>query len=720
MNKKKCALGLVALLAATTGLASCDWPTKANNGIILTYTDATGQRVGYSAEELFGSYRQSSSSLSTEFDKVYEVLVRKYYDEIKTSTKADLETEAKQNVLSDKQKATTNANNNGTTFEEELEKILDNADCDNVDELYQYHLYQLEKDKFQSDMYQTFGTHDVSVNGVEAMKNGVYVDPTTKKETETFPKSDEWGIGNDGWLLEQMPYHIRHILVKLASGQAGNFTQDKISESTSVDAGGETTKLANVLLSLAGGYVADDGLIKSATNPATFGEVAQQYSDDGSASSYGEYGIMSKTMASDLVHEFKLGTYVFETLYNKRTQTTDYGKNNAYRLAPGLQDGEKTTADKLSDIEDKDQKLNTIDGEKSVYSFFNDKGVGQIPFGAAVALLDYAKEVKDDNGNVVNEDNDAFYPRNIIYNKYFNKHNVCVITPNAIASNMNSNYCDADTKNAAKNSYDTFANNFGAESASENGVPSTQFASLPGFSRDTKNVVQGIGSNVLTDTQGNVILAVRAGASSYQGIHFIIVQRSGLSQYGLKEENGQIVEATEESATDKKSTSLSDYYTTYTPSQDNYPKAEGVERSTYVNYNVQQTSDFNTRANTITDEIKGYNSNLNTYWFQYLVESQKESQKIEFTDDAKDIKSDIMTYCQTKRDSTLATNVTTWEDNWKEYAEQIAAQDEARAQGKDTATGSLLSEVCAIGYGKVDKSSDPNWQKGGACYYATK
>ncbi len=718
MKKKKCALGLVALLATTAGLAACDWPTKANNGYILTYTDATGARVGYTAEELFGSYRQSSGSLSTEFDKVYEVLVRKYYDEVKTSTKADLDVEARQKVLSDKQKATTNANNNGTSFEEEFEKILSNAGVDNVDELYQHHLYDLEKEKFQSDMYQTFGTQSTKVNGVEAMKDGKYIDPVSSEEKEAFPASADWGAGSKGWLEEQLPYHIRHVLVKLASGQAGNFTQDKIAESSSVDAGGETTKLANVMLSLAGGVINDEGLIVTKTNRSTFGEVAQQFSDDGSASSYGEYGIMSKTMAADLVHEFKLGTYVFDTLYNARTQTTEYGKSNAYALAPGLKADETATADALGTIKDDNQKVNTKDGEKTVYDFFNDKGVGQIPFGAAVALLDYAKETTDEKGNTVNEGNEAFYPRNIVYNKYFNKHNVCVVTPNAIASNANSAHCDTTTKAAAATAYASFSTNFANEAASEKGVFAAQFAALPGFSRDTTSVVPGIGSNVLTDTQGNIILAVRAGASSYQGIHFIVVQRSGLSQYGLKEDAlGNIVEATAEDKADKKSTTLSQYYTTYTPSQDNYPKTtDGVEKATYINYNKQQTSDFNSRATTIADEVKGFNNNLNTYWFQYLVDSQN----IQFTATAADIKTDIMTYCQTKRDSAAASKVTTWEDNWKEYAEQIAAQDEARSIGADTGTGSLLSEVCAIGYGKVDKSTDPNWQKGGACYYATK
>ncbi|MCQ2798998.1 MAG: hypothetical protein MJ220_03855 [Bacilli bacterium] len=718
MKKKKCALGLVALLATAAGLAACDWPTAAKDGSILTYTDANGARVSYDAEELFGSYRQSGSSLSTEFDKVYEVLVRKYYDEVKTSVKADLEKKATEEVLKNKQKATENANNNGTTYEEEIEKILDSEGCDDIDELYQHHLYHLEKDKFQAEMYQTYGTNSATVNGLEAMKNGSYtIDGVTK---EAFPQSDEWGAGNEGWLLEQLPYHIRHVLVKLSAGTAGNFTQDKIGESTAVDAGGETTKLANVLLSLAGATVTDAGL-KATTTRLTFGEVAQQYSDDGSASSYGEYGIMSKTMAADLVHEFKLGTYVFDTLFNERTANDAYGKANAYRLAPGLQADKTASADSLDTIADQNQTINVGGIEKPVYEFFKDTGVGQIPFGAAIALLENAKVVKDEAGNVVNEDNDTFFPRNIIYNKYFNKHNVCVVTPNAIASNKYSALADAATTAAATTAESalTVTNGFvtgDLAGAGANGVYSSQFGALPGFQKDTKNVLPGFANNVLTDNAGNIVLAVRAGASSYQGIHFIVVQRSGLSQYGLVEQGGQIVEATSE-ADDKSSASLSNYYTTYTPSQDNYPKTSAkADRNTYVTYNVQQTADYNSRANTIADEIKGYNSNLSTYWFQYLVENSN----VTFSPEAQDIKEDIMTYCQTKRQSTIASNVQTWEDNWKEYAEQIAAQEEARFRGAATGTGSLISEVCAIGYGKANKAGDKLWEKGGACYYATK
>jgi hypothetical protein len=48
------------------------------------------------------------------------------------------------------------------------------------------------------------------------------------------------------------------------------------------------------------------------------------------------------------------------------------------------------------------------------------------------------------NGNTVNEGNEAFYPRNVIFNKYFNKHNICVITPNAIMSNSTVSGVGAD------------------------------------------------------------------------------------------------------------------------------------------------------------------------------------------------------------------------------------------------------------------------------------
>jgi hypothetical protein len=727
-KNKKCALGLVALFAAVAGLSACNAATASDNGAIFTYTDAQGNRVSYSAEDLLNDYQKTGSSLSTEFDKIYEVLVRHYYDTIGGTTMTNLKAKATADVLADKQTAQKNASSNSTTYEVEWEKILTNNSCKNIDDLYQYHLYVEEKTQFQNDIYLTFGTGDSNINGLEAMRDGEYT--KNGATTKAFPSSTDWGSENKGWLLDQMPYHTRHILLKFASGKANEFTQDKIGESTTAGEGGETTKLADVVLQLAGAKIGDSGTLTSvdSSNRWTFGTLAKQYSDDsGSAAQYGDNGIMTKVMDSskDLIHEYKLGIYAFDSLYNQREATSAYGSANAYLLQPGL----KEEATKASDV-DETQAL--TDSGTPVNKFFKDKGVGEIPFGAALALLDNADVIKDVNGNVVNEGNDAFYPRNIIYNKYFNQHNVCVITPNAIQMNATSAEADASTQ-AAANAAINAITPASTDLISENykGVYSTQFGNLPGFKINTTNVLPSFSNNVLTDSDGQVVLAVRGGSgTSYQGIFFITIQRSALSQYGIvPNTNGS--EYKEAAETDVKSNgvytvdspSINDYYTVFTPGSTSgkYPtyttSGTATAMTTFVNFNKQQSSDWVSRSGTITAAIKAFNTSLSTYQFQMLYNSGA----ITFNDAS--LKSELENYSTTKRQSDKDDAFTTWAKGWKEYAELIESQDQARSQGAATMTGSLLSEVCAVGYGVSDKTllTHPElWEKGGACYYATK
>jgi hypothetical protein len=131
-KNKKCALGLVALLAAVAGLSACNAATASDNGAVFTYTDAQGNRISYSAEDLLNDYRKTGSSLSTEFDKIYEVLVRHYYDTVGGTTLANLKAKATSDVLGDKQKAQKNAGSNSTTYEVEWEKILTSDSCNTI------------------------------------------------------------------------------------------------------------------------------------------------------------------------------------------------------------------------------------------------------------------------------------------------------------------------------------------------------------------------------------------------------------------------------------------------------------------------------------------------------------------------------------------------------------------------------------------------------------
>lgn len=751
MKKTKCALGLVAFATSIMALSGCSGATASKDGVIMTYTDANGNRTSYTAEDLLKNYQSYSSSLSSEFDKIYEVLVRHYYDQDAQSTKlASLKAEATNKVLSDKQKAEKNAANNKTSYEAEFQTYLDAAGADNVDELYQKYLYDEEKADFQNEIYNTYGTGDDSVNGYVAMKDGFY--KTGNELKEAFPESKEggefvWGRGSEGWLGTQMPYHIRHILIKLAGGGDKKYAQDRIAETA--NEGGETTKLTSTLFRLAGATIGADGKLTTDTDRWTFGSIAKSFSDDeGSAKNFGEYGIMEKTMAQDLVHEFKLGTYAFESLYSAREKAS----SEAYKLMPGLEE-EATSA---ADI---DNKQTLLDSNTTVHDYFanfdddNDgiaDGVGQIPFGAAIALYDTKKVVTDAAGNPVwNDNQDSFYPRNVIYNKYFNKHNVCVITPNVIGSNYKSALLDDTSKAAATGilaGYQLSADGKSVTAEDFKGSYSAQLGALPGFSVDTTNVLTGadFAHNVLTNEKGQVILAVRAGAgSSYQGIHFMTVERSALNEYGLKLDGNKYVEATaadlgnvtalgtvngkavEKIAYTGAATSLSDYYTPYSPNEVDYPKYDDTKAvNTYVNFNKTETSDWSDRVKTITSAITGFNGNLNTYYFQRLCESGA----ITFAD--KDLEDSIKNYSVTKRQSTVDDNFETWKRNWLEYAEMLEAQQAARFDNFGTIKGELITELAAISYSQANQdvqnldvtvAGTTNlaglWKEGGACYY---
>ena len=717
MNKKRSALGLALLLGVTVGLSACNYPTETTDGSVLTYTDAQGNRVSYTAEQLLDDYLGSGSSLSTEFDRVYEVLVRNYYnDPSQASVLKTLEDKARADVITDKQTATSNASSNGTSFEQEWQTILNSHDCDNADELYQYHLYQEEQSRFLDDFYATFGTGNSSINGTEVMRDGeLTIDGETRA---AFPASEEWGRGDAGYLKEQMPYHIRHILIKLTSATSGNFTQDTITE-TGENGGGEATNLATLILRWAG----VNERLQTLTNRPTFSQLAAQFSGDtGSAANGGELstdsstGLMTKVMESDLVNEFKLGIYAYESLYNQREKATAYGSENVYRITPGLTEDATSTADV--------DATQTLSNDKTVHEFFVEEGIGTIPFGAALALLETSDVDTDVNGNKVNDNNAAFYPRNIIFNKYFNKHNVCVITPNAIEMNTLSQIATTigsnDIVTAGQSAANTVAGNY-VTGENYEGAHSDFFASLPGFQVDTTDILPGINGgkndNVLTNSEGQVVLVVRAGTDSYQGVHFIVINRSALSKYGLSAQTNEgkteYVENTEQT---NGTATLNQYYTTYTTSSSSYPKdSEGNNLQTFVTYQGTQTSTQNTRSSNLVSEIRGYNKNLTSFQFQSLVDgtSSSDGAKIEFADAG--VQKNLETYVRTSRQSTTDDNFDTWKNNWLTYAELLQAQEEARSLGSSTMTGTLISEHCAVQYGQADK--DATWTNNGACYY---
>ena len=79
MKKGLNSLKVLAALVAVTALAGCN-ETSYKEGVALQYTAPNGERVSYTTAELLADYQNSSTSASTDFDKIKEILIRKYYE----------------------------------------------------------------------------------------------------------------------------------------------------------------------------------------------------------------------------------------------------------------------------------------------------------------------------------------------------------------------------------------------------------------------------------------------------------------------------------------------------------------------------------------------------------------------------------------------------------------------------------------------------------------
>jgi Flp pilus assembly protein TadG len=149
-----------------------------------------------------------------------------------------------------------------------------------------------------------------------------------------------------------------------------------------------------------------------------------------------------------------------------------------------------------------------------------------------------------------------------------------------------------------------------------------------------------------------------------------VVERSALSQFGLRNrcerqsrrKHHQSEEAKTATSPLRASTTPLIFLTAPTI------RSNKDSVQTYVDYNKPTSEDLTTRSGNITTAIKGYNSALSTYQFQKLVEEGSRSPS------TTDFRSDKMkSYSKIKRQSAIDSAFTTWSDNWKSYAEVLAA-----------------------------------------------
>lgn len=679
---KKFKMGIAFGLSALTllSLGSCNKITPKED-LVLTYkvTTSSGEvkEAQIDAQDVYERYLKTNPKdhAKAYYDAVYDVAVRlafqeggvlnKYQNEITSSTKLAIT-----NLKND-------ADKNDQSWEDYLATLSYYDDSKNEEE--NEHMLYLEKE-------------------LEYMKK--------KVTTEFDDQFNEWKIdtendnyenqakynqlwGQEGYLNVNMPYAVRHLLVKCGDA-TDNFTSSKISSA-------QVTKLHRVL----------SRLTSTNTNTNTFGIIAHDESEDtGSTDRNGVYVMGTKT---GFVNEFKLGVYTYESIINAQ-KAQEY--NNF--------------------LAKKGDSFIGFGGSQESKSTIQNIGANYIPYEAIQEMYEN-RDVEDVNGKKVNEGKEEYFPRNILFNKYFNVHNVSFITNEKIdwsEPTTHTGLVNTDTGELIKTDLDE--NGKYSNSTSEY-LTSTEekshFMTIPGLSK-----------NVLCDEKGNPIMLV-VNATSSGGIHMITVEKD---YFDFVDNDGnttkKLVMNDSRAEGGSYEVSINEYYAPKSPIyQEGYNSATGrpyynvddgsytgefpqfkgtdgknYPKTTFINNDVYTTpSKYESLADsTITSEVTS-----NSYVAETSIKSANEFNwlvginNVEIKNAA--AKSLVTAYQENLRNTSAQSNSEDLNDAWETYATTLENQERARKYG-------LIPGTCALRFKDADSSDPTNpYAKGGYCYYST-
>src|SRR5574344_219872 len=626
MKKSKKILILAATAVGLLSLAGCNEVT-ANGNVILSFKDANGTLTNYTADELFEEYTANSQdSTQNYYNAIYNVMVREWFTLSQNeSLKKECDKTAQIKLDSQKSQASTNATSNGTSYDTEWEKIL-NTELSDVAESKRSEAELLLK--YQLSEYKT-KLEDEYYNQFKTWKKDDANITDAEKTNNLF-----WG--DDGYLKKKLPYHVKHILINV-DATSGAYYNGTIS----------STNVQNLYLA-----------ISELANGTSFGQIAEDLSNDtGSAATFGDLGIMDTS--TSYVNEFKLGVYAYDTYFNTNSEVTT-----------------SLTSD------DNPFNIPTSDA-----SYVKSLGIASIPYGAITKMNELKDTTLDSTNKVVNDGDATYYPRNILFNKYFNNHNLGFITPDDLSGSNPTLEDSSDSLNAHY----------------------TDFSAMKGFrdvqikNYDDNGVYTGIVTKkILCDDNGNPIIVVRAGTSNYQGVHFIVVQRSALEANKSVTSNGETYNVP-----------LNEYYASENPLTNGGAKntdfpttSTGTQKQTFVNSYSMSYDKYNERVSTIKTTVKSFDSNYEMRIFNWL-EGQL---SVTFnTISGVNVGDRITNYINEKRNSTDNDTRTTNIQTWDNFIEQIEVQQSQRKT-------KLIPETCALHFKEGFKdNADKTVVE--ACYY---
>ena len=589
MKKSKLSLGLVSCLLSVGTLAGCDTLKSSNDGVLLSYTvdGVEGNPIEIKADEILGDYYNDSTKYQAIYDTIYSVIAQNYFSKERTpvtyeGTQVPLGAsqmdriiiDARAKVADDIDTAQTNADANNTKYKKEFEAILESKGVSSEEELLKKYIAELQKETFENNFYK-YQVEEMKNAGNEATDISVKVENAKSIAVNSLVDGSELFTWN-GYFVDQLPYHMSHILVKLADSSDTNYYNGTISEENAI-------RLADVVNTLS------DKNTKFAKTAMTYNE------DPGSQKKEGDLGIMD--LDTSFINEFKLGIYAYELFYGENK--TDAAKSNIKVTtgAGSVESNYKSTVKTLFDL-DNENDIPTVE-----LSVFNE-------------LKSVAKETSDSNKKPVIENATLVYPRNIIYNKYLNRHAVFFI------------------EDATATGTDNFVLN---------------------WNNTGKNILCADGDKT------KPIIAVRASSGGEQEIHLMVINRSPFAKV---DKNG------------KDLIPLTQYYTTYHTGQDYYPRNPDMSFvKTYVNFLTNNEGETKTRAEEFASKLKSYDSDK---LGKYIFLKYANEEKIKFADENKALAEALMKWIETSLEKKADEREESWTKTWNEYLDKLVKQNSER------------------------------------------
>ncbi|MCQ2802722.1 MAG: peptidylprolyl isomerase [Bacilli bacterium] len=689
MKKSKLSVGLVTSFIGALALSACGTEAKPVVDIPNTITTLVGYNEGTDRivinTDLYNEYKKTSEGREKFYNAILETLIRYEYPLISAregSTLKKYETlllDAQGKVNAAMQTAQDTADANGTTLEEEWEKVLESHDCETTEDLKQKYLFDLEK---------------------EAIGDWYFKQNQESLKKHYLGVSEDWEpVEKENGLSAVYPYHIQHVLVTLSAAK-DDYNRGTITT-------GEATKLWSVLRQL---------IDKS----YSFEDVAKLSDDPGSKDKGGDVGIMSTK--TSFYAEFKLGIYAYETVLS--------GVNSYVEPETEKTKGarEKATSDiykamglyqEVYDVAEEEYitrpaKLATAQGEseetveqlikkemssnlKVAQATEGFKGnIPTVPYEVFKRISDLSED-GDKIGTFSPESGDVALPRNVLYNQFLNFHSPFLIT------NQDISITDSEGKATAEDKLVITKHDFKDNKEGNLYIPENNFveADMLGI----KGIPSGV--KVLTDGRNSPLVCVR----SESGIHFMSMRKSVF--YNTNRESA-IPETTRMIDT-KANTSLEDYYTTLVPSDEDFPS----NGDTYVY--MKKTDDeayYRDRANEIKDELKKtdvYDPAYNYRLYETLLLDQDVLNKIEFFDGTSansQIKKEIEEYINSLRLNKKISDAEEMNSAWASYINLLAKQNWDRHYDD-----SLVPTTCAFHFNEANKSA---FEEDGICYVTSK